>query len=243
MFDPAQRMASGYSAMDGTVEFMLRVNSLITPVMRVLDVGAGRAGWVEHTKSKLKIELRSLRGKCAEYVGIDIDKAVLENKTTDINGLIVNGVFPIKNESIDLILSDFVLEHVDDPSLFFSEVDRVLKPGGWFCARTPHKWHYVSIAARFIKNDKHSRWIKYIQPNRKGLDVFPTTYRMNTIGEIRRIFRGFEDFSYIYPTEPSYFFGSEVIYKFISILHRVFPIIITGNLMVFMRKPRTACSK
>lgn len=236
-FDPAERMASGYTSGDGTVEFMLRVNSLLNPSDRVLDVGAGRGAWVESTTSKFKLALRSLKGKCAEYIGVDVDAAVLNNPTTHTNLLIANGVFPVDDESIDLILSDYVLEHVEDPASFVREVNRVLKPGGWFCARTPHKWHYVSCIAQIVKNKSHSRVIGIVQPERESIDVFPTAYRMNTLGDIKRAFSHFDDFSYIYATEPSYYFGREVVYRLMVMAHRILPVVVSGNMMIFMRKP------
>ena len=191
----------------------------------MLDFGAGRGAWAESTSSKFKWALRSLKGKCAEYIGVDVDAAVLNNPTTDTNLLITKGVVPVDDESIDLILSDYVLEHVEDPTAFVREVNRVLKPGGWFCARTPHKWHYVSCIARIVKNRWHSRIVGIVQPDRKAVDVFPTAYRMNTLCDIKRAFREYGNFSYIYPTEPSYYWGKATIYRLFVVAHKLLPVV------------------
>jgi SAM-dependent methyltransferase len=41
-----------------------------------------------------------------------------------------DGTVPVPDESVDVVLSTQVLEHVADPSLYLSECRRVLRPGG-----------------------------------------------------------------------------------------------------------------
>ena len=50
------------------------------------------------------------------------------------------------NEYFDVIVADYVLEHIEDTKEFFLEINRLLKPGGWLCARTPHKFNFFHIA-------------------------------------------------------------------------------------------------
>jgi len=59
------------------------------------------------------------------YVGADLPG----NLQADI-GLRANGSVPLDDNSVDLVLSTQVLEHVDDPDLYLSESFRVLRPGG-----------------------------------------------------------------------------------------------------------------
>ena len=75
----------------------------------------------------------------------DIDEAVLNNKSVDKALLLKDLKLDLPNNFFDLILADYVLEHVDNPESFKNEINRLLKPGGWFCARTPHKYNLVSI--------------------------------------------------------------------------------------------------
>jgi ubiquinone/menaquinone biosynthesis C-methylase UbiE len=44
---------------------------------------------------------------------------------------------PLGDASIDVIVSDVTFEHIVDPAQAARELDRVLKHGGWLCARTP----------------------------------------------------------------------------------------------------------
>ncbi len=44
---------------------------------------------------------------------------------------------PFRDNSLDLVISQEVLEHVDDPFCYISEAQRVLKPGGVFYCQLP----------------------------------------------------------------------------------------------------------
>jgi SAM-dependent methyltransferase len=47
-------------------------------------------------------------------------------------------------------VSDFTFEHIVDPAQAARELDRVLKHGGWLCARTPNRYGYIALANRFV---------------------------------------------------------------------------------------------
>jgi SAM-dependent methyltransferase len=236
-YDPEQGMLGGYTAIDGTIEFYGRVNALLDPRHTVLDLGAGRGAAYYEDKSSYRRQLRGLKGKVAEVVGADVDPVVLTNQTTDRNVLIENGRIAVDDNSVDLVISDYVIEHIVDVEAFRSEIERVLKPGGYFCARTPHRLNYVSFAARAVKNSRHSHVLKRVQPTRKAEDVFPTAYRCNSLAQVRAIFAGWENSSYIYTSEPRYYFGRHWVFCVLSLLHRLAPSALTGNLFIFLRKP------
>jgi hypothetical protein len=58
------------------------------------------------------------------------------------------------------------------------EVARVLRPGGWFLAKTPNLRHYVSLAARCTPHSWHVAF--NARRGRAESDTFPTRYRLNT---------------------------------------------------------------
>jgi SAM-dependent methyltransferase len=178
-----------------------------------------------------------LKGKVAEYIGADVDTAVLGNPTTDRNVLIKDGLLPLGDGEIDVVICDWVLEHIVDVASFTREIDRVLKTGGFFCARTPHSFSYVSLAARAVKNSSHVRFLRWIQPNREAQDAFPTAYQCNTLGGVARRFDGWENFTYLYTAEPSYYFGRKPVFHFMNLMHRFLPRVMTGSLFIFLRKP------
>jgi SAM-dependent methyltransferase len=236
MYDPRLEVMGGFTPIDGSVEFFGRINALLRPDFRVLDLGAGRGAWFFEEATEYKKQLRGIKGKVAEYIGADVDRVVLTNPTTDRNLLMENNVVPVPDASIDLIISDFVVEHIVDVNAFKNEIDRMLKPGGVFCARTPHKATYFSIMARMVKNANHTRWLRKVQPTRKQEDVFPTAYRLNTLRAVREVFPDWTNFTYLYTAEPAYFFGNKLLYKVMSFVHRIAPPSFTGCLFIFLQK-------
>jgi SAM-dependent methyltransferase len=236
-YDPAAEMLGGFTSRDGTIEFYNRVNALLQPGFKVLDLGAGRGAWhYSHTPEYKRI-LRTFKGKVKEYIGADVDTAVLGNPTTDRNVLIEDGLVPLGDGEVDIVISDWVLEHIVDVASFKREVDRVLKPGGFFCARTPHSFSYVSLAARVIGNSSHVKFLRWVQPNRKAQDAFPTAYQCNTFRAVSRWFDGWKNYTYLYTAEPSYYFGSKPVFHFMNLMHRLLPRAMTGSLFIFLRKP------
>jgi len=227
-----------FSSLDGTMEFFTRVNALLQPHFKVLDFGAGRGSWFWEDEIPFRRSLRDIRSKVAEYIGVDVDEAVLQNATTSRNMVLQEGRIPLGDESIDMIICDYVLEHINDVEAFRAEIDRVLKSGGIFCGRTPHACNYASIVARLIKNRNHAKLLAKAQPNRRVVDVFPSAYRCNTLSAVARLFRGWENRTYLYAPEPAYFFGSKAIFRIMSAVHRIAPTPIISNLYVFVRKKR-----
>lgn len=230
------KMLGGFGTNDATLDFYLRINSVLRPDMTVVDLGAGRGGWADRA-TPFKAGVLSLKGKVRELIAADIDPVVLSNPNCDRAVLIQDGRLPLEDASVDLILSDFVLEHVADPAGFVAEVDRLLKPGGWFCARTPHRMNYVAVMSRLIPEKVEALLLSRAQPGRKSEDVFPKLYLMNTKARLAPLFPGWEDRSFVYRTEPGYYFGSRAVFAVFDFLHRLMPAAFSGSLMVFKRKP------
>ncbi|MFC3052308.1 class I SAM-dependent methyltransferase [Kordiimonas pumila] len=236
-FNPADNMVGSFTKNDGTIDFYLRVNSLLDSSYTVLDLGAGRAAWYEDDICETRRSVRLIKGKVHKVIAADIDEVVLNNRASDEQILIKGGELAIPPNSIDIIITDYVLEHIDDRNSFSKQIDLCLKSGGWFCARTPHKYSYVAICASLIKNKFHTAFLSRVQPNRKEIDVFPTKYKMNTLTDIHNTFADWESRSFIFRSDPAYYFGSKIIYIALSAIHRFLPAFVSGNLFVFIKKP------
>ena len=236
MFDPWANIIGGYSPNDGTIDFYTRVNLLVGPRSKVLDLGAGRGAWFEDDQNTFRKSTRLLRGKVAEVIAVDVDDGVLLNRTCDISLISKDGTIPVSSETIDVVIADYVLEHIAEVDQFFSEVDRVLKIGGFFCARTPHRFNYVSLIANAIPDSYHARLVGIAQKDRRAKDVFPTYYRLNTLSRLRAVFSNYEDHSYILRADPAYFFGNPGLFYLQSMFNRLAPSVISGNIFVFKRK-------
>lgn len=206
--------AGGFTRHDQVIQFFLRVRSLIQPDSVVADFGAGR-GIADRTVSFLR-DFAMLRGDCARPIGLDVDPAVLQNPLMDEAHVIASdGRIPLPDASVDLIYSCATIEHIDDPVRAAQEIGRVLRPGGWFCGWTPNKWGYVGIAARAVPNRFHSSFVRLLAPGgRQEVDVFPTRYRMNTVGAVSRAFGpGFQNYSHYLAGEPSYSGASKLLLR------------------------------
>lgn len=231
--------AGGFARTDATIEFFLRIHSLVDPSMVVLDFGAGRGRAIQEDPLPWRRQLRSFRGKCAKFVGIDLDPAVLENPSLDEAYVMQPGeAYPLASSSIDIAICDCTLEHVDNPEFTASELHRVLKPGGWFCARTPNRWGYIGIGANLIPNRWHVPLLRVLQPGRKDIDVFPTIYKMNTRRRLKKFFpeSAWKHIVYGYFPEPAYCGNSRLLWTLMTWSTRFTPEAMAPIWLIFLRK-------
>jgi SAM-dependent methyltransferase len=193
--EPRLSNPRSFNRRDGTVAFYHQVARLVTERSTVLDLGAGRAAWFGDLGTRGD-HPRHLRGRVQKVIAVDVDPVVLQNPSADECLVMHSNSIPLSDHSVDVIIADWVLEHIEFPKQFCEEVNRVLRPGGWFCGRTPHSSNYISIAARLIRNRHHAEVLKYVQPHRDAVDVFPTFYRLNTISKFDDVFSGFSNHTF-----------------------------------------------
>lgn len=230
--------AGGFSRVDGTILFYQRVNALHAGEFTVLDLGAGRGQAHLDDAISYRRNLMNFKGRSRCVIGLDIDPAVKSNPALDEADLIVDGRFPIDDSTIDLIICDHTLEHVDDPATFCSEVGRVLKSGGWFCARTPNKFGYVSIASRMIPDFLHQAVLRVAQPTRKSEDIFNTHYLLNTRSAVKKYFGedSWNHYMYFWNSEPAYFGNSPLMWTIARFVTYLLPPAMGTTLHVFSQK-------
>ncbi len=228
----------GYTRVDGTVPFFGRVQVLARPEMVVLDVGCGRGNAAERFERNPWEKCRLLKGRCQRVIGIDVSPAGQDNSLIDEFRRIEGDGWPVETASIDLLISDAVLEHVEKPDEFFAECNRVLKPGGYLCLRTPNRWSYVAMIASIVPNSLHAKVVGCVQPGRQALDVFPTYYRANTKRAVQRLLRNHNFSGCVYPhiAEPSYFGFSRPLYAAAVYIHRWLPSLFWPVIFVFARR-------
>lgn len=141
----------------------------------ILDLGAG-AGIVSQMNFK---------GIVRRVCGVDLDPRVEANPLLDEGRVADAGRIPFGDEMFDVVFSDNVVEHLDDPASVFLEVRRVLRPGGVFIFKTPNRRHYMPTIARMTPHSFH-QWVNRMR-GRAEVDTFPTRYRANTSGEVSRL--------------------------------------------------------
>lgn len=237
-----ERDVGGFTKLDGTVRFYNFVKAAMARVeaKRVLDFGAGRGGPL-FTEVRWRRELQDLRQLGAEVWAADVDPVVRDHPASDHQvALELGTALPFVDEFFDLIVSDWTFEHVQEPEQVASELLRILRPGGFICARTSNKYGYVKLMASVVPNQLHVKALEFVQPDRKHEDVFPTVYKMGSVGQIRRLFRGCEVSWYHDSSEPAYFFGSGLLYRLFMLLHRLLPDALATSVCFFIRKPEAS---
>ena len=89
MFKPFIDLPGGFSTNDGTIDFYLRIRTLVNKNKKVVDLGAGKGQWFNYKKViKIRKSIRYLKKDVKYLYAIDIDQAVLKNKSSHKNLLI-----------------------------------------------------------------------------------------------------------------------------------------------------------
>lgn len=127
---------------DTTVEHLHRYSfaSIFVKDKVVLDIASGE-GYGSSLLSKT----------ASQVIGVDIDKdavanAILKYKSNNLKFL--NGSadqIPVKDNSIDVLISFETIEHHDKHDEMFMEIKRVLKPNGIMIMSSPDKKQYVQL--------------------------------------------------------------------------------------------------
>jgi SAM-dependent methyltransferase len=232
----------GFTRCDGTIHFMLRVRALLRPNDVVLDVGCGRGARAEDP-CRVRREMQDFRAPGRTVIGIDVDPRATANPWLNDFRQIVDTVhWPVDDSSIDLIYSDYVLEHVEDPDAFFQEAHRVLKPGGYLCMRTPNFYSSISIGSWLIPNRWHARLLSWLWPKIKDRDVFPTVYRCNTRRRLQNTLQkqGYNAVVYPIESEPGYFESFPLLYRIAASIYPHIPGMFQSNLLAFGQKPEVS---
>lgn len=121
----------------------------------VLEIGAGDIRHVRHWRSTP-----------AQYLLADVDAGMLERAQQRLNEnsvrfrsiLLDRGeTLPIADESVDVVVSFYSLEHLYPLRPYLDEMRRVLKPGGTLMGAIPAEGGFAWGAGRFLTS---RRWFK-----------------------------------------------------------------------------------
>ena len=170
-------MRPGWRSSGDQLEAMVRAR--ITAESSILDLGCGRGGVVELFWPDARLA-----------AGLDPDAASLVDHRA--HGMpVLRGVgehIPFVDEAFDLIVSVWVLEHLESPLDVLREVHRVLKPGGHFVFVTPN------VRNPLVQANRVGRALPSLQRRlvprvygRGEADTFPVQYRANTEAAIRAL--------------------------------------------------------
>jgi SAM-dependent methyltransferase len=118
---------------------------------------------------------------CSKVVGMDICLTGHRNIQLLVTGSLY--AMPFEDRSFDLITCNMVMEHLGEPERAFTEIARVLAPGGVVVINTPNLWNYGvmanAVASKLLPEEWRLRLI-HASDTRDAEDIFPVRYRANT---------------------------------------------------------------
>ncbi len=205
----------GWSSSGDQLEAIVR--SHVTPQSHVLDLGCGRGGVVELFWREVRFA-----------AGVDPDRLSLtQHRAGEMP--VVRGLgehLPFVDESFDLIVCLWVLEHLAEPVATLSEVRRVLKPHGHFVFLTPNMRNPLMLANRIGKAlpALQRRLVPRVY-GRDGADTFPVQYRANTLPAIRAHARaaGLGVYDLRVVPDPTYLAMNSLVFNASVISERLMP--------------------
>ena len=141
----------------------------------LLDLGAGRGS----------MEQMDFKNLVKSAVGVDPQDAVYSNPHIHEAHVGFGDAMPfLQSNRFDVVVSNNVLEHIEQPDKFFAEVNRVIKTGGVFITKTPNRYHYIILASSLTPTSFH-KWYNKMR-GRPEEDTFPTRYEANTRTDQRK---------------------------------------------------------
>jgi SAM-dependent methyltransferase len=230
-----KRLRPGWQTSGEAFEALTRRH--VTPDARVLDLGCGRGGVMELFWRDVRLT-----------VGLDPDLvSLVEHRTradtsSDSAGLrgrqgpaptadmpLVCGLgeaLPFSADSFDLVIGMWVLEHLARPDVVFSEIGRVLVPGGRFIFLTPNARHPLIVFNRFSwAFPAVQRLLVPRLYGRAGADTFRVRYRANTPARLRALAaaHGFRVAALRAIPDPTYLAFNDALFGLSVLFERLLP--------------------
>lgn len=163
--------------LSGTVEFHEMTRRALGGGRDILEIGAGPEN---HTSLFLS--------KLGDLHGVDVSDEILGNRHLKSARVYDGKRLPYPDASFDMCVSNYVLEHVEDPAIHFEEVTRVLRSGGKYCFRTPNLFNYVALGSSLLPHSLHLKLANRLRgAGPDAHDPYPTFYRCNSRGAVRRL--------------------------------------------------------
>jgi 2-polyprenyl-3-methyl-5-hydroxy-6-metoxy-1,4-benzoquinol methylase len=149
--------------------------------------------------------LRPVRIQAAELWGLEPDPTVRVDKSYDFvhRSTMENANLP--NDYFNVAFSFMVMEHVENPRRFLTEVYNILSPGGRYLFITINERHYFGRIAKLMLNLRLDEQLVRLVRGGKDVDRYhyPIRYRCNHPSTISRLAKdiGFAAPEYVFVEE------------------------------------------
>jgi SAM-dependent methyltransferase len=188
---PRQRLRHSYFLPMDIYEAV--VSKLVAPGCSWLDAGGGQSPFPENPGLA-----RRLVAQCSRLVAVDPSENVQRNRFAHEREQCALERYESRSR-FDLATMRMVVEHVGSPEAFVRALARLVRPGGVAVVLTVNLHSPVTLISRLLPFSLHRHTTRLLWQC-DGEDVFPTTYRMNTRGVLRRLFEqaGFEEREFLW---------------------------------------------
>jgi ubiquinone/menaquinone biosynthesis C-methylase UbiE len=179
----------------------------------ILDAGCGEEGIFSKSDLNKKSKRKSL-------IGIDVG----EGKNPYVDKKFVGNLenLPFKDNSFDIILLEWVAEHLEYPEKVFKEFSRVLKEKGNLILITPNIRNPLVMFGSLIPTSFKDSLLKRLL-KKEEQDLFPLFSRCNSVKTINKIAErtGFKkEFLETYPN-PDYFAFSKILLNVTAYIDKI----------------------
>ena len=157
-----------------------RVERLVGERDRVLEIGAGSGEGHQYRVM--------LAGRPGGSLGIDLDPRVLDNPNFDETAVLsAYDLDAATHGTFDVVLSNYVAEHIDDPLRFLERQVALMNDGGRGVHHTVSRFYYASLVNVMVPEGVKHWLIRHLGSGRLSEDVFPAHYLLNDAGALRRL--------------------------------------------------------
>jgi SAM-dependent methyltransferase len=213
--------------MPATHRYEALIRQVSPPQGRLLDIGCGRGGALEQLADLPLLAL-----------GLDPDAASLhEHRLPGLARSVADAnTIPLPDQSCEIVICAWVLEHLLNPQAVFQEVGRVLKPNGVFIFMTPHR--HSPIAWLNWGLQPLQRHLVPLLYGRAEADTFPVVYQANSRPQLERLAKGgglqLQQLHIIH--DPTYLAFNEPLFRLNVLLTRWLPAQMGVHLVGLCRK-------
>jgi ubiquinone/menaquinone biosynthesis C-methylase UbiE len=177
-----------------------------TKAARWLDLGCGRG-----TNDPALVPIRRYMNETL-YVGVDLDFESLCD-CNEFNRICAAGsLLPFRDATFEVVSSNMVFEHLENPCHVLEEVRRVLMPDGTLIVHTSSSLHYSLLAGRLLSYAIPKRAYRNLVSRftgRNEKDIFETHFKANTARRLSELAMkcGMRVTSFSYMDTPATFRG------------------------------------
>ena len=127
---------------------------------------------------------------------------------------------PLEDESVDMVTSSSVLEHLKNLENAVKEVSRILKPGGKFISVLPSKFALFTMINQLLPNWLARKILFAIRPETKGFCGFIAYYDHCYYPALKNLLskHGFGNINFMFDYNQSGYFSFFVPFGLISLL-------------------------